>query len=165
MALAGCHVDPRVTPMGYPVYLSAPTPPGSVIALQRLVMAQVTGGAIRGAIRADFFWGYGTAAGHQAMRTRKRGQMWLMLPRSEAAQLHGSALGDPRPAVRSRRSGQRHAMPDCRRDVFAPKSIELDRRKTAHFCSVRIHFTCPVPYGPCWRASVGGSITGVQQHN
>jgi len=85
-------VDPRVTPMGYPVYMSAPTPPGSVIALQRLVMAQDTGGAIRGAIRADFFWGYGTAAGHQAMRTRERGQMWLMLPRSEAAQLHGSAL-------------------------------------------------------------------------
>ena len=85
-------VDPRVTPMGYPVYLSAPTPPGSAIALQRLVMAQDTGGAIRGAIRADFFWGFGTAAGNQAMRTRERGQMWLMLPRSEAARLHGSSL-------------------------------------------------------------------------
>lgn len=81
-----------MTPMGYPVYMSAPTPPGSAIALQRLVMAQDTGGAIRGAIRADFFWGFGTAAGQQAMRTRERGQMWLMLPRSEAARLHGSTL-------------------------------------------------------------------------
>ena len=85
-------VDPRVTPMGYPVYMSAPTPPGATIALQRLVMAQDTGGAIRGAIRADFFWGFGRAAGHQAMRTRERGQMWLMLPRSEAARLQGSAV-------------------------------------------------------------------------
>lgn len=85
-------VDPRVTPMGYPVYLSAPTPPGSTLALQRLVMAQDTGGAIRGAIRADFFWGFGTAAGHQAMRTRERGQLWLMLPHAEAARLQGSGL-------------------------------------------------------------------------
>ena len=85
-------VDPRVTPMGYPVYLSAPTPPGSTLALQRLVMAQDTGGAIRGAIRADFFWGYGTAAGHLAMRTRERVQLWLMLPHAEAARLQGSGL-------------------------------------------------------------------------
>ena len=85
-------VDPRVTPMGYPVYLSAPTPPGSTIALQRLVMAQDTGGAIRGATRADFFWGFGTTAGRQAMRTRERGQLWLMLPNSEAARLQGSGL-------------------------------------------------------------------------
>ncbi|HEY4959023.1 MAG TPA: 3D domain-containing protein [Caldimonas sp.] len=85
-------VDPRTTPMGYPVYLSAPTPPGSTIALQRLVMAQDTGGAIRGAIRADFFWGFGSSAGRQAMRTRERGQMWLMLPRSEAERLQSGGL-------------------------------------------------------------------------
>ena len=85
-------VDPRVTPMGYPVYLSAPTPPGSTIPLRRLVMAQDTGGAIRGAVRADFFWGFGNAAGQQAMRTRERGQMWLMLPHTEAVRLQGSGL-------------------------------------------------------------------------
>lgn len=85
-------VDPRTTPMGYPVYLSAPTPPGSTIGLQRLVMAQDTGGAIRGAIRADFFWGFGSSAGRQAMRTRERGQMWLMLPRSEAERLQSGGL-------------------------------------------------------------------------
>ena len=86
-------VDPRVTPMGYPVYMSAPTPAGSAQPLQRLVVAQDTGGAIRGAIRADFFWGFGADAGRQAMRTRQRGQMWLLLPRSEAATLlsHGVA--------------------------------------------------------------------------
>lgn len=85
-------VDPRVTPLGYPVYMSAPTPPGSSLPLQRLVVAQDTGGAIRGAIRADFFWGSGNDAGRQAMRTRQRGQMWLMLPHVEAAKLRSSGL-------------------------------------------------------------------------
>lgn len=75
-------VDPRVVPLGYPVYLSAPTP-----ALQRLVVAQDTGGAIRGAIRADFFWGFGRDAGKQALQTRERGRMWLLLPRGEAGAL------------------------------------------------------------------------------
>ena len=85
-------VDPRITPLGYPVYMSAPTPPGSSLPLQRLVVAQDTGGAIRGAIRADFFWGSGNDAGRQAMRTRQRGQMWLMLPHVEAAKLRSSGL-------------------------------------------------------------------------
>lgn len=85
-------VDPRVTPLGYPVYMAAPTPAGSSLPLQRLVVAQDTGGAIRGAIRADFFWGSGVDAGRQAMRTRQRGQMWLMLPHVEAAKLRSSGL-------------------------------------------------------------------------
>lgn len=85
-------VDPRVTPLGYPVYMAAPTPAGSTLPLQRLVVAQDTGGAIRGAIRADFFWGSGNDAGRQAMRTRQRGQMWLMLPHAEATKLRSSGL-------------------------------------------------------------------------
>jgi membrane-bound lytic murein transglycosylase A len=72
-------VDPRIVPLGYPVYLAAATP-----SLQRLVVAQDTGGAIRGPIRADFFWGFGREAGKQALQTRERGQMWLLLPRREA---------------------------------------------------------------------------------
>lgn len=85
-------VDPRVTPLGYPVYMAAPTPAGSTLPLQRLVVAQDTGGAIRGAIRADFFWGSGNDAGRQAMRTRQRGQMWLMLSHAEATKLRSSGL-------------------------------------------------------------------------
>jgi membrane-bound lytic murein transglycosylase A len=75
-------VDPRVVPLGYPVYLAAATP-----SLQRLVVAQDTGGAIRGPIRADFFWGFGRDAGKQALQTRERGQMWLLMPRREAESL------------------------------------------------------------------------------
>lgn len=85
-------VDPRVTPLGYPVYMAAPTPAGASLPLQRLVVAQDTGGAIRGAIRADFFWGSGVDAGRQAMRTRQRGQLWLMLPHAEASKLRSSGL-------------------------------------------------------------------------
>ncbi len=85
-------VDPRVTPLGYPVYLSAPAPKGSAISMQRLVFAQDTGGAIRGAVRADYFWGYGHEAGQLARSTRHRGQMWVMLPTAEANRLATSRL-------------------------------------------------------------------------
>ena len=80
-------VDPRVTPLGYPVFLAAPAPKGSSIDMRRLVFAQDTGGAIRGAVRADFFWGFGSDAGRLARGTRHRGQMWLLLPKAEAARL------------------------------------------------------------------------------
>jgi membrane-bound lytic murein transglycosylase A len=43
-------------------------------------MAQDTGGAIRGAVRADFFWGFGDEAGSLAGRMRQPGRMWLLWP-------------------------------------------------------------------------------------
>jgi len=85
-------VDPRVTPLGYPVFLSAPAPAGSSISMQRLVFAQDTGGAIRGAVRADYFWGFGNEAGQMARSTKHRGQMWVLLPTAEASRLATSKL-------------------------------------------------------------------------
>ena len=73
-------VDPRYIPLGAPVFL-ATSWPGSTQALQRLVLAQDTGGAIRGAVRADYFWGFGEAAGAQAGRMRQSARMWVLLPR------------------------------------------------------------------------------------
>ena len=67
---------------GVPVYL-ATTFPLSERALERLVVAQDVGGAIRGAVRADFFWGTGPEAGNSAGRMRQRGRMWLLWPRGE----------------------------------------------------------------------------------
>jgi membrane-bound lytic murein transglycosylase A len=72
-------VDPRAIPLGTPVFL-ATTRPLSDEPLRRLVMAQDTGGAIRGAIRADFFWGFGAEAGEQAGRMRQQGEMWILWP-------------------------------------------------------------------------------------
>jgi len=48
--------------------------------MNRLVMAQDTGGAIKGAVRADFFWGFGKEAGEQAGRMKQSGRLWLLLP-------------------------------------------------------------------------------------
>lgn len=73
-------VDPRFLPLGAPVFL-ATTQPNSPQPLNRLVMAQDTGGAIRGGVRADFFWGFGDAAGALAGRMKQRGRLWVLLPK------------------------------------------------------------------------------------
>jgi len=73
-------VDPRFVPLGAPVFL-ATTYPLSAQPLERLVMAQDTGGAIRGAQRADFFWGSGPEAGALAGRMRQQGRLWVLWPR------------------------------------------------------------------------------------
>jgi membrane-bound lytic murein transglycosylase A len=72
-------VDPRAVPLGAPVFIST-TQPLSDAPLRRLVMAQDTGGAIRGPLRVDFFWGFGDEAGERAGRMRQQGQLWLLWP-------------------------------------------------------------------------------------
>ena len=74
-------VDPRSVPLGAPVWL-ATTYPNSERALTRLMLAQDTGGAIRGVVRADFYWGSGAEAGAQAGKMRQKGQMWVLLPKN-----------------------------------------------------------------------------------
>ena len=75
-------VDRRFTPLGSLVYLAS-TYPLSDQPLERLVVAQDTGGAIRGVVRADFYWGSGAEAGALAGRMRQQGRMWLLWPRGE----------------------------------------------------------------------------------
>ena len=72
-------VDQRVIPLGVPVFLST-TFPGTKQELNRLMVAQDTGGAINGAVRADFFWGFGDEAGAIAGRMKQRAKMWVLLP-------------------------------------------------------------------------------------
>lgn len=73
-------VDRRTIPLGVPVFL-ATTQPNSTEPLNRLVFAQDTGGAIKGAVRADFFWGFGELAGYQAGRMKQSGRMWVLFPK------------------------------------------------------------------------------------
>lgn len=73
-------VDPQFIPLGVPVFL-ATTLPGKETPLQRLMLAQDTGGAIRNPVRADFFWGFGAAAGEKAGKMKQRGQLWILVPR------------------------------------------------------------------------------------
>ena len=75
-------VDRRFIPLGAPLLL-ATTYPLSDEPLVRVVAAHDTGGAIRGAVRADFFWGTGEQAGTTAGRMRQPGRMWLLWPRGE----------------------------------------------------------------------------------
>jgi len=75
-------VDPNYIPLGAPVFLST-TYPATDTPLRRLMMAQDTGGAIKGSVRADFFWGFGKAAGESAGRMRQDGRMWVLWPKGQ----------------------------------------------------------------------------------
>lgn len=77
-------VDAQFIPLGVPVFL-ATTQPNSDVALQRLMLAQDTGGAIKNAVRADYFWGFGAQAGEKAGKMKQRGKMWALLPKPTAA--------------------------------------------------------------------------------
>lgn len=72
-------IDRRVIPLGMPVYLST-TWPNTNRSLNRLMMAQDTGGAINGGVRADFYWGFGDEALKYAGVMKQQGQMWVLLP-------------------------------------------------------------------------------------
>jgi membrane-bound lytic murein transglycosylase A len=74
-------VDARYIPLGAPVWLVT-TRPNSKTPLNRLVLAQDTGSAIKGGVRADFFWGFGKEAGQLAGRMKQKGRMWVLLPRT-----------------------------------------------------------------------------------
>jgi membrane-bound lytic murein transglycosylase A len=84
-------VDPRATPLGAPVFISG-TQPGSSAPMRRLMFAQDTGGAIRGSVRGDFFWGFGDKAGKMALATNQPVQMWLLLPKSVAGSAAASGI-------------------------------------------------------------------------
>jgi membrane-bound lytic murein transglycosylase A len=74
-------IDPLYVPLGAPVFLST-TYPNSSKSLQRLMLAQDTGGAIKGGVRADFFWGTGLEAGKQAGAMKQQGKIWVLLPKT-----------------------------------------------------------------------------------
>jgi membrane-bound lytic murein transglycosylase A len=73
-------VDPAFIPLGAPVFLTTRDPlDGRPI--ERLVVAQDTGGAIRGPARGDLFWGWGEAAAARAGLMREEARLVLLLPR------------------------------------------------------------------------------------
>ncbi|SDZ80585.1 membrane-bound lytic murein transglycosylase A [Desulfuromusa kysingii] len=84
-ALRSLAVDPRTIPLGAPVFLST-TFPGTDFPLKQLMVAQDTGGAIKGEVRADFFWGMGNDAGEIAGRMKQDGRLWVLLPKEELQQ-------------------------------------------------------------------------------
>ena len=71
-------VDKDSIPYGTPVWLAST---GPVTTLQRLVLAQDTGTAITGAVRADYFVGWGPEAGDVAGRLKQPLRLWALWPR------------------------------------------------------------------------------------
>lgn len=69
-------VDPGSIPYGTPVWLTS----SGAQPLQKLVLAQDTGSAITGAVRADYFAGTGTQAGELAGRLKQPLRMWVLWP-------------------------------------------------------------------------------------
>ncbi|MCB6177914.1 murein transglycosylase A [Rhodobacter sp. Har01] len=74
--LRSLAVDPAFTPLGAPVWIEK----AGRLPLNRLMVAQDTGGAIKGAQRADIFYGFGAAAGEAAGEVKDGGRMVLLLP-------------------------------------------------------------------------------------
>ena len=71
-------VDPGSIPYGTPVWLVSP---GPSVSLQKLVLAQDTGSAIVGAVRADYFAGWGPEAGELAGRLKQPLRLWVLWPK------------------------------------------------------------------------------------
>jgi membrane-bound lytic murein transglycosylase A len=80
-------VDRRFIPLGVPIWLDARQRFGTRARLQHLFVAQDTGGAIRGPVRGDLFWGTGMAAGASAGATNAYGCTFVLLPRAVADRL------------------------------------------------------------------------------
>lgn len=73
-------VDRAFIPLGAPVFV-ATTDPVSNAPLRQLMLAQDVGGAIRGPVRADIFFGWGRDAEDRAGRMRQHGTEYVLLPR------------------------------------------------------------------------------------
>jgi len=85
MPEASIAVDPRLHPLGAPFFLATTAPDGGK--LERLFIAQDVGGAIRGAVRADIFFGFGQRAERLAGGMKGHGQMYVLLPKQVAQHL------------------------------------------------------------------------------
>lgn len=74
-------IDRSLIPYGMPVWVDLESPKSGAPNLQRLMVTQDTGGAIRGPVRGDFFWGYGADAEYMAGKMKSKGRYWFLIPR------------------------------------------------------------------------------------
>ena len=79
-------VDRAFIPLGLPVWLEVQQRYAAEV-IRRLVVAQDAGGAIKGPVRGDLFWGHGDAAASGAGAMNASGRYYLLLPREIAARL------------------------------------------------------------------------------
>ena len=77
-------IDPRFVAFGIPIWLETRDPLDPSRPLDRLLVAQDTGGAIKGPVRGDVFWGPGHEAAERAGHMKSQGRYYLLLPKSGA---------------------------------------------------------------------------------
>lgn len=75
-------VDTKYIPLGFPVFINT-TDPITTEVINTMVVAADTGGAIKGEIRADFFWGNGSEAELKAGKMAQKGTLILFIPKEE----------------------------------------------------------------------------------
>ena len=75
-------VDPSFVPLGLPIWLDVADPIDANARLRRLMVAQDTGGAIKGVVRGDVFWGHGEDAARRAGVMKSPGTYYLLIPKA-----------------------------------------------------------------------------------
>lgn len=89
-------IDRQWIPMGAPLWLDTSRPdsknPSSSKPMQRLMIAQDTGGAIKGKVRGDVFWGGGDKATLIAGHMKNEGHYWLLLPKQALLRIEKSRI-------------------------------------------------------------------------
>ncbi|MBS0275817.1 MAG: MltA domain-containing protein [Proteobacteria bacterium] len=88
---ASLAVDMKVHPLGAPMFVAAKRPDANPARgnhdFDRLMVAQDSGGAIKGAVRGDVFWGFGSNAALIAGRMKSAGKLYVLLPKALAGRL------------------------------------------------------------------------------
>ncbi len=135
-------VDRAFIALAVPIWVEADERFASAEGVRRLVVAQDTGGAIKGPVRGDLFWGTGSVAASRAGVMNARGRYYLLLPRSVAGRLiPGGGNGDRDARARTRRraspSAKRVGLPNGR-----PRLFLQDKNRLESPCHA------PVPNGP-----------------
>lgn len=76
-------IDRTLISYGLPLWIDLQHPQQGAGNIRRMMIAQDTGGAIRGPVRGDFFWGYGKQAEDMAGIMKSKGRYWALLPKGE----------------------------------------------------------------------------------
>ncbi len=79
-------IDPSIIPLGTPIWLQTNLPDNPEQPYNRLYLAQDTGGAIKGPLRADIFWGNGDKAEQMAGRMKQQGKFIVLLPKTTSSE-------------------------------------------------------------------------------
>lgn len=74
-------VDPKFISLGTPIWINLTHPDRNQGSLQHLMIAQDTGGAIKGGLRGDYFWGFGGRSAEYAGKMNSEGEYYVLLPK------------------------------------------------------------------------------------